>query len=312
MYGARAALIAAFLSTAVAAAAQSAPATPPKFEVASVKPCNATDVPSSRGGRKGGRASIDPGMLRLECRSLDDLIRMAYIRFATGKKDSRAFSLGGVLWRTFNQEIGGSPAWIKSDRYTINAKPEDAQTAAMMQGPMLQSLLEDRFKLQIRRDTKEVPVYALAVMSKGGPKLVAARKENCTVLDFTNGPPQPPGPDQPPPCGMFRVNKNGGMDTFGQTLAGICTQFSSALDRDVVDRTGITGTFDIHLDLTFDDLFARQDSTPGTGDPAMTAATADPLGAIMRALQKLGLKLEKAKATGEFLVIEHVERPSAN
>jgi uncharacterized protein (TIGR03435 family) len=93
------------------------------------------------------------------------------------------------------------------------------------------------------------------------------------------------------------------------------------LDRDVIDRSGIAGTFDIHLDLTSNDLFRarfpdRQDITAGGGDPAALPAAptdpADPLSAVMRAVQKLGLRLEPSKAQGEFLVIDHVQRPAEN
>jgi uncharacterized protein (TIGR03435 family) len=75
-------------------------------------------------------------------------------------------------------------------------------------------------------------------------------------------------------------------------------------------RTGIAGTFDIHLDLTSDDLFpfARHDDAPAVAD----AAPSDPLGAITLATQKLGLKLEATRVSTEVIAIEHVERPSEN
>jgi uncharacterized protein (TIGR03435 family) len=180
----------------------------------------------------------------------------------------------------------------------------------MMHGPILQTLLEDRFRLETHRDIKDVPVYAL-VVGKSGPKLIGTKKESCRSLDFTKDPP-PPQPVQPPFCGVFLPGSNTGeTKTFGQTLAGLCRQFSVALDRDVVDRTGIAGKFDIDLELSGDELFpfARGNSA---GDASAPAVPADPLTAIMAAVQKLGLKLEPAKASAEFIVIDHVERPSAN
>jgi uncharacterized protein (TIGR03435 family) len=104
------------------------------------------------------------------------------------------------------------------------------------------------------------------------------------------------------------------METLGQTLAGLSMQFSAALDRPVVDRTGIAGTFDIHLELSPDDLFpfARHDDTPTVADPAAPPTPSDPLGAIMLATQKLGLKLEATEVSTEFIAIERVERPSEN
>ena len=85
----------AFAQDAQSFSPQSAPTPSPKFEVFSIKPCRAADV-SSDGGRRGGgrRTSMDPGRLRLECRTLDNLIRLAYIRFANGKGDS----LFALVW----------------------------------------------------------------------------------------------------------------------------------------------------------------------------------------------------------------------
>jgi uncharacterized protein (TIGR03435 family) len=102
-------------------------------------------------------------MLRLVCPTVDGIIRLAYIRFANGKVDGLLGTLDPVLQSFMRQPIDGSPSWIKSDRYTIFAKSETPQSPAMMQGPMLQALLEDRFKLRVRREVREVPVYALVV-----------------------------------------------------------------------------------------------------------------------------------------------------
>jgi len=281
----------------------------PRFEMASIKPCKAGDMPTGGGRSAGGTASgNDPGRLSLQCQTLDRLIRTAYLRFGDGKDWYPGKP--GATPKQMNQPISGEPAWVNSDRFNIDAKPESPQAAGKMRGPMLQTLLEDRFRLKIRRDVREVPVYAL-VVGKGGGRLAATRRESCISVDFTKDPPPLPGPDEPPFCGFFRPDRSGGTETLGQTLAGLCRQFSVALDRDVVDRTGIAGTFDIHLELSGDDIFpfARRDSV---GDPAASAVPADPLAAIMAAVQKLGLKLESAKAPSDFLVIDHVERPSAN
>jgi uncharacterized protein (TIGR03435 family) len=206
-----------------------------------------------------------------------------------------------------NQPIEGSPAWVRSDRYRIDAKPESPQIQEMMRGPMMQTLLEDRFKLKIRRVARDVPVYAL-VVAKGGPKLQPTK--GCVALDFTNGPPPPPEPGQNT-CGPFAPDTNGGIVTYGQTLAGLCAQFSVALDRAVVDRTGIAGQFDIHLDLTDAELFPF-DSRGATAADGAATAPPDSLTAFMAAVQKLGLRIEPAKAPADFLVIDHIERPSEN
>jgi uncharacterized protein (TIGR03435 family) len=288
--------------------AQNLAAPTSKFEVASIKLCRAGDMPAG-GGRSGGGASgNDPGRLRLECQNLDRLVRLAYIQFADGKD---WFPGGpGPSRRQINQPVAGEPPWANSDRYTIDAEPQTPQTAGMMHGPMLQSLLEERFRLKLHRDRRDVPVYAL-VVGKGGPRLTASTEESCRPLDLASDLPAPPRPGEPPLCELFRPDKNGGTQTLGQTLGGLCRQFSVALDRDVVDRTGIAGKFDIRLEVSEDDLFpfARQNRA---SDAAASALPDDPLSAIMAAVQKLGLKLEPAKATAEFLVIDRVERPSEN
>src|SRR6185312_500023 len=130
-----AAPIAVGVLNAPAVGAQSPPS--PRFEVASIKRCAEQDrtapSPGNR-GRGGGRGpdAGDSGMLRIMCRSLQILIAQAYV--GTG----------------VNLGVRGGPAWI-DDRYTIIARPERPQSQATMTGPMMQALLEERFKLQIHR-----------------------------------------------------------------------------------------------------------------------------------------------------------------
>ena len=115
----------------------------------------------------------------MNCSSVMTLIRQSYIVFGNG--------------RTMNLQsekiipMEKSPAWIESDLYTIEAKAEsdrgEVPGQAMMLGPMMQALLEDRFKLKIHRETRQVPVYALTV-GKDGLKLPAAPKDGCAVQDL--------------------------------------------------------------------------------------------------------------------------------
>jgi uncharacterized protein (TIGR03435 family) len=81
-------------------------------------------------------------------------------------------------------QLEGGPAWIGSDRYQINAKSETPAGKDLMNGPMLQALLEDRFQLRIHRETSEVPIYALTV-AKGGLKLQPMDGGSCTPVDLT-------------------------------------------------------------------------------------------------------------------------------
>ena len=276
----------------------------PKFEVVSIKPCK--KKPS---GDDNVRIGGSPGRLTFECVTVEGLIRNAYLLYPNGKP----FSLPASLKQTF-QPIKGSSGWVHSDGFTVNAKVEGPASPEMMRGPMMRVLLADRFKLKIHRETREVAIYELTV-AKGGPKLQAAKEGSCTPLDPEKGPPPPraPGERTPPAiCGGFRPSgRNGGLDVSGITLADLCRNFSLGLDRDVFDKTGIAGRFDLHLELSSADLFPRPPSMPT--DPTAPMIPADPSGgSISTAVSKLGLKLVPSKMLGEFLVIDHVERPSEN
>ncbi len=106
--------------------------------------------------------------------SVSELIRQAYVEFANGHLNN------DVLARI--PTIEGGPRWINSDGYQIDAKAEGAPGGDMLRGPAMQALLEERFKLKIRHESRDVPVYALAV-AEGGPKLEPS-KEGCRSLEL--------------------------------------------------------------------------------------------------------------------------------
>ena len=290
-------------------------ATTPRFEVASIKPCKAVDVAPVAGVKSGrggaGRVTGSPGRLNAECQTVANLIREAYLSYPKGETWSQPVGsltpVAPVSDRLRHQEIKGSPAWVNSDRYTIEAKAEGPQSLEMMRGPMMQALLEDRFKLKLHRENREIPVYELTV-DKGGPKLKTTQDGSCIVI----GPDHPPpGPGEPFPrlCGGFV-----GDDLNGSTMANLCRQFSVLTDRDVIDKAGITGVFDFHLESLWEnsapaDGAAGSNSPPG---PPIRPDPADVFVAARTALKKLGLKLEPAKGSGEFLVVDRVEKPSEN
>jgi uncharacterized protein (TIGR03435 family) len=281
------------LAAAMAAAGKAADG--PKFEVVSIKPCKAGEPPQGRkGGRGGGRIGASPGRLNAECATLAMLIRSAYLQFPNGQ---RAAALSP---RVLLQEIKGSPSWIDSERFTIEAKGDGPQANEMVRGPMLQALLEDRFRLKIHRETRETPIYELKT-GKGGPKFRETTPGACVTLDRDHPPPEP----LPKICGGFAGNA-----MYGTTIANFCRQLSAILDRDVVDRTGLTGTYDLHFDWSQDELAA---AAAGGGDaPPVGPARLDFNALMEAAIPRLGLRLEAAKGSGEFLVIDHVERPTAN
>jgi uncharacterized protein (TIGR03435 family) len=242
----------------------------------------------------------------MECQTVDDLIRWAYLR--------NGLVTPLITRRFFTQPIKGSPAWINSDRYTIDAKAESPQSLEMMRGPMLQALLEERFKLKIRRETREIPVYELTV-AKGGPKLQVAKEGSC-IPPKPDGPPLPSRLGEPhtPACGALVRSQNPASAPsaamYGATVADLCRAFSMLSDRDVVDKTAIAGTFDVRVELSLADLFP---ASVRLRDPDTAPTLAEQDGpSLFTALQKLGLKLEPAKGFGDFLVIDHVEKPSGN
>ena len=126
--------------------------------------------------------------------------------------------------------------------------------------------------------------------------LQASKAGDCTVLDITKRPP-------PDLCGVFRPAAADRIEA--KRMAKLCRQFSAESGRDVIDKTGITGVFDIHLDLSF----ARFGYPEPPGTPEQATPTDGKAHSIAA---QLGLELDSAKAPAEFLVIDHVERPAFN
>ena len=193
----------------------------------------------------------------------------------------------------FMNNMDNVPDWARRDRYDIDARISDADRAgwndpknqpAMLQ-QMLQTMLADRFKLAVHRGSKEAPVYNL-VVAKGGPKFTATK------------------PDAPLPAGMtlpgggIIVPGNGAPHFYNFTMGLLATALSENNDRPVVDKTGLTGRYDIVLP-------APERSVDG-------APPADPEAERMEMVKSLGLRLEHAKEDIEVLVIDHIEKPTAN
>ena len=168
---------------------------------------------------------------------------------------------------------------------------------------MMQALLEDRFKLQMHRETRQNPVYALTV-AKGGLKLKPFQEGSCTPSSDT-----PRVPGQPPLCKARASSKGANVvaiDGQGMTLdefSGLvltASAFGFKFDRPIINKTGIAGRFDLHLEFAIDDVRAAASLDPAY--PSIFTAVQ----------QQLGLKLEPTRGPAEFLVIDHIERPSEN
>ena len=217
-----------------------------------------------------------------------------------------------------NYQVSGGPNWFTSDRYDIDAKMEasvaDAlqklspteRTAARQQ--MLQRLLKDRFKLTIRRETSELPVYSL-VVAKNGAKIKPAKPGE----DYADGLHDREGKVRGAGATMIGVN-NGALTLTGQAvpISNLINLLARYVDRPIVDKTRLAGNFDFFLQFT-----TNQGSLVASGGDASNGAT-PPLSDtnapyLLTAVQEqLGLKLESGKGPAEMIVIDHVEKPSGN
>jgi len=269
---------------ALLAQEQHSPAVRPAFEVVSIKLCQG----------RGADRSASPGRLYLECRSLSDLIKLAYDTFASGMIDPS--NLGDPVI-----PLEGQPAWVDSDRYTIDAKAVGRATQAMMRGPMMQAALEERFHLRIHRATRTVPVFALTV-PPGGSKLRPTPEGSCAVVVDSDMVARESNRDGKPLCGLVLTSStaDGGMifDVHGMRLDAFC-RYIRGLARPVINGTGLTGLFDIHLEL-------HRGEPVEDGSPTPPPTMADIVN------RQLGLRLEPASGPRDYLVIDHIERLSDN
>ena len=295
--------------------AQSSASAGQKFEVAAIHPCSRnTPEPGLREMGGLGETGPSPNLVIKKCVTVMSLLKDAYIIFANGQQ--RSFAVQAP-------PIEGAPAWLSSDRYTIEAKADGTPGQPMMLGPMMQSLLADRFHLKLHRETRSGPAYELTV-AKGGSKL----KENngsCAYdvppasvpRDPTTGAPvpgfaprgnvSPPGPGQQ--CHFIFFLNNGPnrlLETRGMTLDGFSGWLYSVTGRTIVNKTGLTGKFDIRLEYLPNDNVVGIADNPNQSDiqPEATLLTA--------IKQQLGLQLTSIKGTRQIIVIDHIERPSGN
>ena len=191
-------------------------------------------------------------------------------------------TLKNLLLNAFNvteTQLVGLPAWGESAHFDIQAKVLDADDNVVNNGAqdqrrvMLQAMLADRFQLKSHSESAMLPVYEL-VVAKGGPKLKpSAGTDNSTLV------------------------RNTEVTGTGMLLASLAYTFSSQLQRIVLDKTGLTGKYDIAL------KWSPDDAPPSDGAPPP----------FFTALQEqLGLKLVPSKASIQTFVVDHVEMPSEN
>jgi uncharacterized protein (TIGR03435 family) len=280
-----------FVLTLGAAPAVFGQASAPKaeFEVASVK----ASAPISNGQLNIG-VHIDGAMVRCNYLTLRNYLTMAY--------DVKDYQIV-------------APDWITGEHYDIVAKlPEGGSAEKSLRG-MMASLLADRFKLVMHRETRELPAYAL-VVAKGGLKV----KEL---------PPDPDAADE----GKVDVNVTGGgrggtvvnlgngsyisyglnkLEAKKVTFASLMDSLAKFVDRPIVDMTDLKGRYDLTLEYSVDELRSLVRASGGDGS-RIPDFGGDPTVSIFSSLEGIGLKLEPRKAPVEVIVIDHAEKtPTAN
>ena len=192
---------------------------------------------------------------------------------------------GMLLWGYGVQrsQLAGLPEWAKTERFDIDGVASvEGKPDIMQLRVMLRKILDERFAMKLHREQREMPVYAL-VVAKSGPRLTPNTTSGNGLGEQQNT--QSNGQ-------QTIVYRNASMPELAQTL-----MFD--VDRPVVDKTGLTGRYDVELRWTVDESKAPTDSNAAPG--------------LFTAIQEqLGLKLEATKAPADVLVIDKVEQPGAN
>jgi uncharacterized protein (TIGR03435 family) len=259
------------------------------FDVASVKPSKSDDPPDSSFPLGPGDGYVPTGGLFTA--SNQPLI--AYIGFAYKLRAS---------------DLPGLQAWVYNDRFDIQARTQGNPTKDQLR-LMMQSLLADRFKLAVHTATKQGPVFALVLLKPGktGPQLQrSAEPCSTTSVPKTSGlqfPPFPCGNIGQIPASTPERGRIGGRGVAMGRLADFLKNPYTGVERPVLDRTGLTGTFDFSLEWLIE---------PDPAQPS-SSQSADAGSTFLQALQEqLGLKLQSTTGPVETIVIDHAELPSAN
>jgi bla regulator protein blaR1 len=220
-------------------------------------------------------------------------------------------------------QLVGGPSWMNTDRFDINAISEDVPLQPTLPGTpnrmqlLVRSLLKERFALKTHNETRELPLSYL-MMAREDRKLgehLRPSTIDCQVLIAERAkaakegaaptPPEPLKPGEIRPCTT--------MGGFGRITGGsiqmsvLASMLASMLGRPVYDRTNLTGSFDIQLEYTPDQM---PQLPPGaTLSPGLTLPSPDGPSLVTALQEQLGLKLEATRGPVEVVVIDSVEQP---
>ena len=280
----------------------------PSFEVASIKPSATGNNFVSIGRAPGGRFIANNVPLKF-------LIQNAY--------------------RVRDFQVLGGPSWITTDRWNVEAKAEEGSIPPQTGPPdpnvpdpmsiRLQSLLEERFQLKVRHESRELPTYTMTI-GKDGPKLKSVDAPPRPVPGQAPPPPPPPPPpgakgelpaNFTPPPGSIMIGP-GNLAGSAMTMTQLVNALSGLVGRTIIDKTDLNGYFDVRLQFAPETapgnpLGPGGPPLPG-GPPIGPTGATDPQGpSIFTAIQEqLGLKLDSTKGPVDVIVIDSVQKPTEN
>ena len=230
-------------------------------------------------------------------------------------------TLQQVLTRGYmlhDAQLIGVPEWAANERFDIDARmaapPAGGPDAVF---PLLRPLLADRFKLRAHMETRELPAYVLVVAQRDrrlGPQIHPTKADCSRATTLTQDEIRANVRDGWPPCGMtftvsFVASRTGGNELMqarvrrsGTTMPDFASALQNGLDRPVIDGTGLEGRFDVEYTHAPQPPSATADSPFGAPPPMLFVALEE----------QLGLKLESRRTSVPVLVIDTVERPTAN
>ena len=281
------------MMTAALLHGQQTPADAPTFEVASIKRNNSGDGNMTRGMQPGGRLTFVNVPVR-------QLIVTAY--------------------QVQPYQISGGPSWLTSDRFDVIAKAENNATPDQT-NLMLRSLLADRFKLVVHTEQREMPVYSLVKArpdGKLGEKLRPAAVD-CGAMGRGRGAPPPAPPAaapgaapaaQGPLMGCRTMIGPGRIQIGGLPIAQFATLLGNQLGRPVIDKTGLSGGYDIELAFMPEGGRGGPVGAPPPGAPPLPPIDPDAPSLFTAVQEQLGLKLESERGPVDVIVIDSIQQPT--
>lgn len=223
-----------------------------------------------------------------------------------------AFRLHPVLDRG---RVVGAPGWAESERFDITGRAPANATAEHV-WDRLRMLLVERFKLAVHTEAREGPVYALVLADGASTTRPKPSSLDCSIvggLQTSLGPrgetavgPGAPPPASPARCGLsYAVDTNGSVVVGGaQSMAALARILSRPAGRTVIDRTGLTGLYDFVL------RWSPEQRPGGSAGGAPTTAAPEGPSFFTALRDQLGMKLDAQRGPVDYLVVDHVERPT--